>query len=274
MLNNLNSDILINILNYVGFYHDYKNLKNTNKYYYNLLYNLTDAIYYIDDDYIHNNNCLLILNDYHNYYQNIFFNQIIIINNIKELFTFNLKNIKLLDINLYETNIYYENEYDIFNEEILEKLINLKYLNISESNINYLPHNLINIEYLNISDTKIKTIPRTYKKLKYLVCVPYYTNNLKYIPKNISLNLHYLELINICHKSIYLNSENLKFLETYEGEKNICNKTYIYLDNNIMKYNQHNNMMILYINNKKNNKINRNIDYINMIPKLYFYCFA
>jgi hypothetical protein len=91
MLNNLNSDILINILNYVGFYHDYKNLKNTNKYYYNLLHNLTDAIYYIDNDYIHNNNCLLILNDYHNYYQNIFFNQIIIINNIKELFTFNLK---------------------------------------------------------------------------------------------------------------------------------------------------------------------------------------
>jgi len=274
LFKNLNSDIIINILNFIGYYQDYNNLKYTNKYYYNLLHNLTDGVFFIDKDFIYNNNCLITFNEYHNYYKNIFFNQIIIINNIKQLFTFNLKNIKFLDINLYETNIYYENEYDIFNEKILEKLNNLKYLNISESNINYLPYSLINLEYLNISDTKIKTIPSSYKKLKYLISVPYYTNNLKYIPKNICLNLEYLEIINICHKSIYLDSKKLKFLESYEGDKSICNKTVIYLDNKIINYSEKNNSMILYNKNIKKNKMKRNINYLDIIPKLYFYCFA
>ena len=74
-------------------------------------------------------------------------------------------------------------------------MINLKYLNLSESNIYYLPKTLTNLEFLDLSDSTIKTIPKEYINLKYLVNVSLYNNHLRYIPKNISLNLKYLEII-------------------------------------------------------------------------------
>lgn len=258
----LNNDIIILILNYLGIYKDYKNLKDTCKFFKFLLHNSTDAIYYIDQL---NYNTILLYQNYEKFYKYIFFNQIIIINNIKQLFFFNLSNLKLLDINLYETNFYYEHDYDIINEDILKLMYNLKYLNISDSNFNYIPENLNKLEYLNISDTRIKTIPNTLINLKYLINVSYYNNNLKYIPKNISLNLEYLEIINICNKSIYL-SNKIKYLDSYEGEKNNYNKTSIYINN--IKLNLI-NCSIKYI--KKDNKINNNYF---LMPKLYFYCFT
>jgi hypothetical protein len=262
-IRDINPDIIINILNFIGFYTDYTSLKYTNKHFNELLYNLTDAIYYLDEL---NYNTLLTDNHYQLYYKNIFFNQLIIIKDIKQIFSFNLEKIRLLDINLYDHNMYYDDHYDIFNENSLKKMYNLTYLNISESNITYLPDTLINLEYLNISDTCIKTIPKTFTKLKYLICVSFYNSNLRYIPKNISLNLEYLELINSCNKSIYL-SDKIKYLDSYEGNKKYKNFTTIYINNIPLKTDA--NCNILYIEDFK--KINTVRDFY-IIPKLYSYC--
>lgn len=267
---NLHKEIYINILNFLGFYNDYINLIYSNKLFYKLLKDYGDGIYYLDI--IHSNYLL----DYDNtfyFYHNIFFTEIIIITDIKQLFHFNLQKIKFLDIQHYETKIEFEKEYDIINENVLEKMINLKYLNISESNIYYLPKTLINLEFLDLSDTSIKTIPKEYINLKYLVNISLYNNNLKYIPKNISLNLKYLEIINVCQKSIYL-SNKLLYLESQECNKQLNNLTNIYLENKKLKCNEV--FLIQYIKSNKNNNynlfytLNKNFKYI---PKLYFYCF-
>lgn len=254
----LSDEILINILNYIGFYNDYKNLKNTNKYFNKLLYNLTDGIYYVD---VLNINIYIIYNEYNKFYKYKFFKQLIIIDNIYDIFKFKLNNIKLLDINLFS------NENYIFNELILNKMYNLKYLNISESNIHFLPTSLTKLEYLNISDTKIKYIPIEYVKLKYLINVSYHQNYLQFIPKSICNNIEYLELINNCIAPLYL-SNNIKFIESYEGDKYIqqYNKSKIssiYINNTKIKPND-NNMIIYYKKNKKYDNYN--------IPKLYYYC--
>lgn len=267
---NLHKDVYINILNFLGLFDDYKNLLQTNKILYKLLNNYPDGIYYLDI--VHYNYLL----DYENtfyYYQNIFFTQIIIITDIKQLFYFNLQNIKFLDLHHYETSICYEEKYDLFNENILEKMINLKYLNISESNIFYLPKQLNKLEFLDLSDTYIKNIPKEYINLKYLINISFYNNHLKYIPQNISLNLKYLEIINICQKSIYL-SENILYLESYEDNKKMHNLCTIYLNNKKLELNE--DLMIQYIKKYKQKKyktffeLNKNYKYI---PKLYFYCF-
>lgn len=266
----LHKEIYINILNFLGFFNDYINLLYSNKELYILLKDYPNGLYYLDT--IHHNFLL----DYDNtfyYYQNIFFTQILIITDIKQIFYFNLKNIKFLDLQHYETKIFYENNFDIFNENILEKMINLKYLNISESNLYYLPKTLTKLEFLDLSDTYIKTIPKEYINLKYLTNVSFYNNHLRYIPNEVSLNLKYLEIINLCQKSIYL-SDNILYLESHEGNKKFHNSCTIYLNNKKLEINE--DYMIQYIkkNKQKNYKtffeLNKNYKYI---PKLYFYCF-
>ena len=238
----LSNDIFKLIIQYINIYDDLQNIKYINHYYYNFITNYYDGIIYIND--INDYYTFIMYNNELHHYQYKYFNNIIIITSINQLKTLNLSQITYLNLSSINS-IEFINEDYLFYNTFLHKCINLKYLDIY--GLEYeLPKTLINLEHLELYECIIKHIPVECINLKYIYAISDFTDcEISYIPKNIMLNLEYINIKNCYLKhDIYISKKNMRY-----GLFGINYK------NN--HYNRINNVNI-YLINENNEKINMN----------------
>lgn len=205
-MNSLNYDLINIIISFNNNIEDIINIKYVNKFYYNVYYNYIDSIIFIEN-----------IDDLHSYKyykeesKSIYSNNIVIINNIKQLNLINPDKIIYLNLSYYPKYDLYGDEFIWFSEDTLELFKNVRYLNVDSMELSYIPKTLIKIEYLDVSNNHITRIPKSLINLKVLNSSSDITDGLKYIPSNIMDNLYYLECPDFLRHDIILNKQKIKY---------------------------------------------------------------
>lgn len=206
-IDNLPTEIIINIYNYINSYNDIISFKYLNKYYNNVFEQNFDGIVYIDD-----------MDDYYSFiYYNIliykkkYYNNVILITDIKQINNIDVRKLSYINFSHIYNNMLFNSDYLLFNT-FLKYCINIKYLDIY--GLDYeLPDTLINLEQLELYECNIKRISNKLTKLRYLYVISDFTeSDIAYIPKNIMMNLEYINIKNSYLKhDIYLSKNKIKF---------------------------------------------------------------
>jgi Leucine-rich repeat (LRR) protein len=227
-MNTLSNELINNIISYNNDFEDLIIIKYINKYFYDIFINWVDSIIFIND-----------YNDFDEYtsyeteFNSSYTNNIVIINEIKQLNFINPKNIKYLHLNYYERVYKRGEEYIWFSEDVLELFINLKYLSIDGMELSYIPKNLINLEYLDVSENFITRIPKELIKLNTIICINDFTDGLKCIPQSIINELEYIRCYSYLRHDVILNKDKIKY--AFIGLHDNCNNYYkrinVYMNN-------------------------------------------
>lgn len=246
-MNNLPIDIINNIISYNNTFGDIIGIKYINKYYYNVFNNWVNSIIFLKNG--------VNINSINDYVYNIYekdntsnYDNLIIINDIKQLNFINPKNIRYLNLSNYNRYNKFGDEFIWFSEDVLKLFVNVRFLNISGMILSYIPKNLTNLVYLNISDNNITRIPKELINLKILISCSSITDGLNYIPSNILENLNYLECCDCLRHDVILNKEKIKYA--------IIKLNYDYMNNymniHVNDYVNINKKLNVYIKNNQN----------------------
>lgn len=229
-MNLLPKEINYNIFNYINTFDDIINIKYLSKYYNKLFESFYDGIIFMID-----------FNDSFSYLyyskilkKNKYFKNLIIINSVSNMKHLDLTKISYINITSLNTFELINEDY-LFYNTFLNYCNQIKYLEIIGLDFP-LPKNLINLEDLRLYNCYIQYIPKEYINLKRIFSINDLNyKDITYIPKNIMLNLEYLDIkYSYLKHDIYLNKNKILhalFGLNYENE-NI--KIYLVDENNII----------------------------------------
>lgn len=208
-MNSLPEDIIYNIFNYMNTFNDIINFKYLSKTYNNLFESFYDGIIYIQN--LNEDYSLVYYTSEYERNKKKYVTNLIIINSIEQIKFLDITKLTYINLNSINTFELINDDYLLYNT-FLTNCTKVRYLEITGLDFE-LPNTLDKLECLELYQCNIKKIPKEYKCLKYLFALSdFYNEELTYIPKNIMMNLEYVNIKHCYLKhDIYLNKDKIKY---------------------------------------------------------------